>query len=221
MPTREVHCEDALEWLKAQGSLSNCSLVASLPDISEFPKLNLSEWKEWFETTAELVLSRTPADGVTVFYQSDIKLDGAWVDKGHLIQKAAERRGHSLLWHKIVCRAPVGMPTFGRPSYSHMLAFSQTLKLPVANSTADVLAEAGEKTWPRGMGLEACQMIARFIKQETTSTTVVQPFCGEGAMLAIANHWGLDGVGIERSPKRAEKARQLQLNSQGALHASY
>lgn len=211
MSQRTVHCTDALEWLKAQGVLSGCSMLASMPDISEFPAYSLNSWKEWFTGTAELILSKADPQGVTIFYQSDIKFDGHWVDKGFLCQKAAEKLGQELLWHKIVCRSPAGTVTFGRPSYSHMLCFSKNLKADPAKSTADVIGDIGDKTWQRGMGLEACLVAAKFVAAETSTRTLVNPFCGEGSMLAAANSIGLNAIGIERSPKRAEKARQLKL----------
>lgn len=212
MSRRVVHCEDALIWLESQNSLSDCSFVASLPDISEFPGFSLVQWKDWFIKTSSLILSRCPENGVTVFYQSDIKVDGVWVDKGYLCQKAAESLGLELLWHKIVCRSPAGTATFGRPAFSHMLCFSKNLKAEVSKSTADVIPDLGDKTWQRGMGLEACLIAARFIAEQTTSKTVVNPFCGEGSMLAAANAVGLNAIGIEKSPKRAGRSRGLELD---------
>src|SRR3989338_3702275 len=105
MTERIVHCTDAIEWLKENEIPIDASLVASLPDISEF-NLSLDEWKKWFISTAELIMQKTPDNGVAVFYQSDIKLDGVWIDKGFLIQKAAENSGMNQIWHKIVCRSP-------------------------------------------------------------------------------------------------------------------
>lgn len=212
---RIVHCEDAVVWLTNSPVLEGCSLIASMPDISEFHGFTLAAWKEWFTNTASLVLSRTPDDGVTVFYQSDIKVDGAWVDKGYLCQKAAEALGHELLWHKIVCRVQPGKSTFGRPAYTHVLCFSKGVRIhDLGSSTPDVIPETGEKTWERGMGLEACLMIGKFISEHTQTKTLVHPFCGQGAMLAVANGLGLSGIGIERSPKRAELARVLTVNEE-------
>ncbi len=208
---RDVFCEDALEWFK-RPLPENTSVIASLPDISEFQGYTLPQWKEWFITTATLILNATPENGITIFYQSDIKHEGTWVDKGYLAQKAAEQAGIELIWHKIICRHVPGTITFGRPDYSHMLCFSKKVRPDLGKSTADVLPVIGDKTWERGMGLEACLMAARFIKEQTTSTTVVHPFCGEGGMLAAANAVGLDAIGIERSPKRAAKARELQVS---------
>lgn len=212
---RIVYCEDAIEWLRNYQDQGKTSFLGSLPDFSEFQSYTLEEWKEWFATTAGLILSKTSPDGVTIFFQSDIKFEGTWVDKGFLVQKAAEKLGHELLWHKIFCRAPAGTVMFGRPSYSHMLCFSKNGRVDISKSTADVIPDLGEKTWVRGMGLEASLMASQFIKKHTTSSTLINPFCGEGSVLAAANYAGLNAIGIERSPKRAQKARELQVAPDG------
>jgi hypothetical protein len=214
---RIVHCDDAIEWLTNSPVLEDCSLIASMPDISEFHNMSLTAWKEWFTNTATLILSRTPPDGVTIFYQSDIKVDGTWVDKAYLCQKAAEALGHELLWHKIICRVQPGKITFGRPAYSHILCFSKGVRIhDLTHTSPDVIPDIGEKTWERGMGLSACLLAGKFILEHTKTTTLVQPFCGQGAMLAVANNLGLSAIGIERSPKRAELARLLALNEESS-----
>lgn len=210
MTPRSVFCEDAILWLETREIQTGCSLVSSMPDISEFPGFSINEWKSWFVKTASLILSKTDPDGVTIFYQSDIKHEGTWVDKGYLCQKAAEALGHELLWHKVICRSPAGIATFGRPSYSHMLCFSKKLKVDISKSTADVIPDLGDKTWQRGMGLEACLMAAKFIAEQTPTKIVINPFCGEGSMLAALRVFELEAIGIERSPKRAEKAKRLE-----------
>lgn len=210
MATRTVHHEDALAWLASQGVLPSSSFVTSLPDASEFPHLALGEWKTWFQGAVAAVLASCPDDGVAIFYQTDVKKDGAWVDKAHLCQNAAEASGHGLLWHKIVCRVRPGTTTFGRPAYSHMLCFSRGVRLELAQSTPDVLPEAGEVTWTRGMGVQACVAACRFIMENTTSSVIVDPFCGHGTVLAVANELGLDSIGVELGGKRARRARTLR-----------
>jgi hypothetical protein len=212
---REVVCADVLPWLSSRESLPGCSIVASMPDYSEFPGLSLDEWKTWFTETAKLILSRTPDDGAALFFQSDIKRDGVWIDKGYLVAKAAEETGHALLFHKVLCRAPAGQTTFGKPSYSHLLAFSRGVRPPVDESTADVIPDLGEKTWARGMGVVACRVACEFILRSTKTRTVVSLFAGEGSVVAYANHIGLHAIGVERSPKRAERARLLRVSPSG------
>ncbi|KAF6259801.1 hypothetical protein COO60DRAFT_1687420 [Scenedesmus sp. NREL 46B-D3] len=209
-PSRTVHACDAIAWLEQQQVLGGCSFVTSLPDVSEMFPMSLAEWSGWFTRAAALVLSRCPDEGVAIFFQTDIKVDGVWVDKAYLVQKAAEASGHGLLWHKLVCRVPPGVTTFGKPSYHHMLCFSKALRPHPSQSTPDVLPSPGDKTWTRGMGTAACAAACRFILTHTASRTIVDPFCGHGTVLAVANALGLDAVGVELSAKRARAARRLQ-----------
>src|SRR3989344_5719885 len=88
--TREVFCQDAISWLNEFKMSDDYSFLGSLPDISEFPSYSLDEWKEWLQATAELILSKTSPDGVSIFFQSDIKHENIWIDKAYLIQKVAE-----------------------------------------------------------------------------------------------------------------------------------
>lgn len=212
-PTRVLHHADALTWLaKLEAPLAGTSIVTSMPDISEFPNLSLEDWKAWFVKTAKLVLSSCPSDGVTIFYQSDIKRDGVWVDKSYLCQKAAEETGQELIAHKIVCRVPSGITSFGKPGYSHLLCFSKSVRPDVANSSADILPQAGVTTWTRGMGVEACRMACGFVKDNTNSDTILDPFCGHGALLCVANELGFHAIGVDRSLKCIRKAAEATSN---------
>jgi tRNA G10 N-methylase Trm11 len=41
------------------------------------------------------------------------------------------------------------------------------------------------------------------------ATTIVDPFCGMGSVLAVANAHGLAAIGVEKSRRRAARARKL------------
>lgn len=206
-----MHCADARVWLAQQPSFAGCSFITSLPDVSELGGVSLPDWKRWFVDAARQVLDLCPDDGVAIFYQSDIKKDGVWVDKGYLCSRAAEEAGCNVLWHKIVCRKPAGALTFGRPAYSHMLCFSRGVRLDLSRATPDVLPDPGESNWTRGMGDKACRLACRYVLENTTTRTVVDPYCGRGMVLAVANEVGLDAVGVELSGKRARQARALSV----------
>jgi hypothetical protein len=209
--TREVLCGDGIAFLQRGALPPDHAVVTSLPDASELPALGLDGWRDWFVETAALCCGAVADEAVAVFYQTDVKVDGRWIDKAHLVLTGAERAGAHLLWHKVVCRAPPGTITFGRPAYAHLLCLSRGLRLPTGRSTPDVLPRLGEMTWARAMGREACEAVARFLLSDTGCRTVVDPFCGLGTMLAVANAHGLSALGVERSPKRAERARTLAL----------
>jgi hypothetical protein len=208
-PRRVVHHGDALAWLAANRPLMGASVVTSLPDVSELPELGMAGWQCWFEDAAALTMDAVPDEGVAIFFQSDIRQAGLWVDKGALVARAAERSRMGLLFHKIVCRKPPGTVTFGRASYSHLLGFARVLRPSPRRSTADVLPDAGFMPGNKSMGVAACVDACRFVRAETTTRTIVDPFCGFGTVLAVANALGLDSVGVDLSARMCRRARNL------------
>jgi hypothetical protein len=211
-PRRTVHHADALEWLRGGGRLAGASVVTSLPDWSELPALGLDGWRRWFEDAAALTMEHVPDDGVAIFFQSDIKTAGLWLDKGAMVARAADRAGMGLLFHKIVCRKPPGTVTFGRASYSHLLAFARVLRPSLRRATADVLPDAGFMPGSKAMGVNACVEACRFVRAETSTRTIVDPFCGFGTVLAVANAMGLDAVGVDLSVRMCRRARALRVD---------
>ncbi|MBL0214906.1 MAG: SAM-dependent methyltransferase [Myxococcales bacterium] len=206
MPAREVHCGDGVAFL-ARGRLpDDHAIFTSLPDHSEVPTMGVPVWKQWFIDTVALACKALADDAVAVFYQTDVKYDGRWIDKGHLVLTGADAAGSHALWHKVVCRVPAGMVTFGRPAYAHVICVSRERRLAPGASTADVLPALGKMSWSRAMGSAACEVAISFIAA-TGARTVVDPFCGQGTALAMANAHGLDAIGVELSKRRAAKAR--------------
>lgn len=213
MTTREVHHGEGIAWLREQRLPATHALVTSLPDVSELPHLGFLGWRDWFVETSRLVCERTDDEAVSIFFQTDIKREGTWVDKGYLVQRGAEAAGAALLWHKLACRKPPGTTSFGRPAYAHLLCFSKGLRLPPAASSPDVLPSLGTMPWSRAMGADVCEFVCRFLLEHTSCRTVVDPFCGQGTILAVANRLGLAAVGIELSRKRVKRARNLVLGA--------
>ncbi len=209
MVERIVHEGDGVRWLELAALGPEHAIVTSLPDVSEVPHMGFAGWRAWFIEVVRLACAKVHDDAVAVFYQTDIKHEGRWIDKAFMVQLGAEAAGAHCLWHKVVCRAPAGMTTHGRPAYAHLLCFSRRLLLAPGQSSPDVLPRLGAMPWPRAMGVEACEAVARFLVAHTACRVVVDPFCGVGTMLAVANTHGLDAVGVELSPKRAARSREL------------
>jgi hypothetical protein len=209
-PAREVHCADAIPWLRARSPQAGVSAVTSLPDVSEL-RLELPAWRTWFLEAVRLVVDSVPEEGVAIFFQSDIKLDGAWVDKGAMVVRAAEDAGARVLFHKIVSRRQPGLLTHGRPGFTHLIAVSRRLRCPDVLPIPDIIVDAGRAPWVRAMGIRAAAHAVRFARDHAAATTILDPFCGVGTVLAVANRLGLAALGVERSAKRCERARQLDV----------
>jgi len=210
-PSRVVHEADALQWLAANALPAGASVVTSLPDASEFGHRDVAKWRPWFVAAAASVLRAVPANGAAVFFQTDVKRDGVWIDKSFLVQQAAAEVGVPLVWHKVVCRAPAGQATGGRPGYAHLLCFAREVRERDGAASADVLPELGAMTWSRAMGVAAAKFAVGWLREHARATCIVAPFCGVGTVLAVANAMGLDAIGIERNPGRAQRARDLVL----------
>ncbi len=202
---------DGLAWLRDHPLAPDQALITSLPDVSELPTLGFDGWRQWFIDTAAVTCAATRPSAVTIFYQTDIKRGGAWVDKAYLVQRGAELAGAELLWHKIVCRVPAGTVSFGRPGYAHLLCFSKSLRIHPGRSIPDLLEHPGDLSWSRAMGTAVCDFSCRFLLSHTECRTVVDPFCGHGSVLAVANGLGLDAIGVELSKKRVKRARSLSV----------
>lgn len=212
-PEREVFHADALPWLSERTPLAGCSVVTSLPDRAELPRLSFAAWQDWFVEAAVLVLAAVPPEGVTIFFQSDVLHAGLWVDKAALVHSAAARVGADTLFHKIVCRKPPGSASFGRSSYAHMLGFGRGVRPRHVRGRVDVLPDGGFRPGTKSMGVAACRDACRTVLDETATRTVVDPFCGFGTVLAVANALGMRAIGVDLSARMCRKARTLVLDS--------
>jgi hypothetical protein len=198
--------------MKARGAIAGASAVTSLPDVSEL-RLSLPLWRTWFMDAVGLVIDCTPATGAALFFQSDIKHDGVWIDKGSFVIRAAEAAGAHVLFHMIVCRREPGQLTYGRPGYTHFIAVSRALKCPEVLPIPDVITDAGRLTWVRAMGIRAAAHAVRFARDHAGAETIFDPFCGVGTVPAVANALGLNSLGVERSRKRSDQARDLRVDA--------
>lgn len=211
-PSRQIIHGEALAWLDENPAPPCSSVITSLPDVSEMAELGFEGWRTWFLGAVRRILRWIPSEGVAIFFQSDIRHHGVWVDKGYLIARAAEDEGAALVWHKIVCRKEPGTATYGRASYSHLLCVSREPRPPPTRPSPDVLPDVGFKPWSRAMGVEACRLACRYLLDETTTRIVVDPFCGHGTALAVANTLGLEAIGVDLGARKCRAARNLVID---------
>ncbi len=214
MPTREVIHGDALVWLAGR-SLDRASIVTSIPDVSE-TGLPDPAWPAWFHEAGVAIFRALPGDGIAIVTQTDIRREGRWIDKSTMVVESARVAGADLLARKIVCRKPPGTVSSARAAFTHLLVFGRglTLDRTLPDLVPDVMLDIGTLTWTRGTGSETARSCMELVRRYAPlSTTIVDPFCGEGMVLAVANAHGFDAIGVERNRKRAEKARRLELEA--------
>jgi hypothetical protein len=171
--------------------------------------LSVKEYEDFFRTASRLCLEAVSDDGYCIFLQTDRKYHG-WIDKGYWITDEARNLGFHTVWKKIALNKEVGTADLFRPTYSTMLCF--TKKGKVGKLFPDVVY-SGEKTYSNAFGVEPVRLCVEYVKSNGIKK-VVDPFCGSGTTLAVANELGLDAVGVEINKKFCEMSRKLKITLQ-------
>lgn len=203
----ELICADALEWLRIHSKIPSPlrnipAIITSLPDAEEVG-LSLKDWTYWFADAAWACMAAVGKTGPVVFYQTDRKHDGRLYSKPELLFDSAVAVGLRPLWHKIILRRGVGKTDLHRPGYTHLIAFGGAGVRPGA-ATPDVI-EAGAMLYENAMGANAARVTCEFVRPY--GNKVVDPFCGQGAVLVAALRMGMSAVGVDIDPAQIEKAR--------------
>ncbi|KAK5580741.1 hypothetical protein RB653_000765 [Dictyostelium firmibasis] len=214
---RDIYCMDAVQWLKDNEISPQSSVITSLPDITEVSGMNLEQYKKWFTDTVSLITSKLDENNVAIVYQTDIKrrwkMDRSiieeYVDKGYLAQKGAETSDCKVVWHKIMTAH--NNISNNKATFTHMICFAKNpTNIKYQENTPDI-GGRGSMVWSRAMGLNAC-VIAILYCRSIGSTTIIDPFCGKGSVLAVANVYGLNSVGVDLSSGKTKNSFNLQLD---------
>jgi hypothetical protein len=196
---RTVFTGDAFGWL---ADVERGPVVAQLPDAHEID-LEIDEWREWFDSAIGACLGAS--SGPTVFLQTDRKADGTWISKAQMVMNHAAISGRALLWHKVALRRGVGKVDVHRPGYTHVLAIGPGRP---GRPRPDVL-KASRRLWENGAPAGVAMMVAEYLREQG-HTKLINPFCGRGTLLAAAEACGLDALGAEIDPVRAQWARSVE-----------
>lgn len=71
----------------------------------------------------------------------------------------------------------------------------------------------GEMLWAKGIGIDCCYVGLCFLRDVAGATCVLDPFCGIGTVVALANEMGMSSIGVEISRKRCRQAVRLKLHT--------
>jgi len=236
-PSRDVTCADALDWLSKPGAVPLGAVVLTgIPDACEVRNFAPTHdaWERWFLRAAGSVLVALPPHGVVIFVQTDDRdaIRGQ-ISKFALVMRAAAEHSQSvkLLWHRVVHFGTVDEGCHGCVKFSHLICFRKNTPLQ-SNEPLEKPASAingGEKLepvhglpdvlWrgikPRGLnaarsfGAHMTRIILQWTVRQLGVHTVVDPFCGAGTVLAVANVLGLHAVGVDISSKRTKQAQTM------------
>lgn len=203
MALRKVFCQDALKWLST--NINNECIITSMPEMEEV-NLKIKEYEVFFRSAAKACFLSMNPDGYCIFLQTDRKYHG-WVDKGYWITDEARGLGFHTVWKKVALTKEVGKADLFRPTYSTMLCFTKGGN--VGKLFPDVIY-SGDKTYTHAFGVEAVTLCIEYVKSQGVKG-VVDPFCGSGTTLAVANKLGLSAIGVDISKESCAAARKLKI----------
>jgi hypothetical protein len=202
-PSRTVLNLDAITWLEKFEDAGRGAIITGVPDSDDL-KLPVEKWRDWFSYAVLLCLRAAHPDACTIFCLTDRKKDGALISKAHLMVEQAKQAGVRLLWHKIVLRHAVGAVDLYRQGYSHMMAFSRNMSS--GSPTPDVL-HAGTRIYKNATGVNAAKVAVQFATSKQRHL-IIDPFCGHGTVLAVANALGFDALGIDIDEQECKLSAQ-------------
>lgn len=207
MGGRKVICGDALVWLRANVGLG--PVVTSPPDFSEVEGWEWERWRFWFAECVRVCIT-TAGENPAVFYVTDRRDRGELTSKAEVVFSEARAAGRVLLWHKVALRSAVGVANTRRRGFSHLIAVGREGTRPgwpqvdYPHGAPDVF-DGGRQLWRNGMGEEAARVAVSYVAGVGPGP-VVNPFCGQGTVLAAATRRGLPAVGIDIEPEQCSRA---------------
>ena len=230
--TREVLQLDAVEWLKNDNVPFEGSIFTGVPDILDIPEISsivdLTErhmkYIEWFEGVLENIFRRILIGQYAIFSQTDAKIIDdkgnlvAWVDKSHVCSRVAAKLQCNLLWHKVCIDSDTTSQlesSVYRPCYTHLLCYGKgtTSSYHISQFQVPDVINRGSMIWQKAIGIEACVLGISFLLNIAKTPVVINPFCGHGTILAVANYFHLPSFGIEILSSRAKQSKSKDLNS--------
>lgn len=227
---REVLCIDAVDWILGCDAPLAGSVFTGIPDIKDIPLFNnmknstalqrTEDYLSWSTSLLDGLFRRLAIGQVAIFNVTDAKVMTTsgdivcWVDKSHLCSLSASKHQCNLLWHKIAINSEHHDSCSPyRPSYTHLLCYGKQMEYKLSQFRTPDVFDRGAMGWTKAIGLDACILGVAFLRDVVGTPLVIDPFCGHGTILAVANYFGLPSLGIEICVRRARQALARDVTS--------
>lgn len=205
---KKIIMGDALEWMRQ--NLGAGAIITSPPDADEIGE-RTENWIDFFRLSVELCFGAAAPNCPVVFYVTDRKNGGRLWSKSYEIISIGSKCNFHLMRHKIALRRGPGKVDLHRPGYTHLIAFNTALR--PGSPTPDVF-DRGKAFYADGMGVNAAEIACRYVDSVTSpDVVVINPFCGRGAIPAMAEAIGRDSIGIELLPDQCAFATALKITA--------
>ena len=99
--------------------------------------------------------------------------------------------------------------TIGSPNFTHMMCFGKgaDIRYDARFFNCPDIIPRGLMLWPKAIGVDPTVLGIRFLRDLVGVERVVDPFCGVGTILAVANALGLASEGVDLSRQKCERAQ--------------
>lgn len=203
-PERWVICADAYQYIKASDGGFK-AVICGVPGLAE-TGLEWEDWQEWANFHISAICEKMDPNGVFMVYCTDRRKNGRLLDRQHVLSAYAQASGLRPIFHKIILRRDPGKSDLFRPAYSNLIAFSKNIT--AGSPTPDVI-HAGRMEYKNAIGANASRFAMEFFGRKTDTETVLNPYCGSGSVLKIANEYGFRAIGIDNDREQCEYAKNL------------
>lgn len=193
---------DAFDYLK---EFKQKAIITSLPDMDEI-NMDIPEWTKWITRACIQLAAALDDDGIIFFYQTNRKHKGYLIDKSWMITNCFYFLGYKKIHEKIVLKQKVNTVSLFRPAHSKIFSFSK--KLTSGKGVPEVF-DTGKMLYKNAMGYNAAKSCVNYIKKHVDTDTILDPFCGQGSVLKIANDMGMNAIGIDILKEQCKLAKKL------------
>ena len=165
------------------------------------------DWIHWLKMSCLAIAGMMDEKSIVFFYQTNRKFEGSIIDKKNIITNEFLAMGFNLIHSKIVLKQEPETINLFRPTFTNFFSFSKSLG--PGKPSPDVI-RCGEMIYKNAMGYNACRFAVEYVKEKKVSDTILDPFCGRGSVLKIANDLGMKSMGIDIDIKQVEHAKNLK-----------
>ena len=221
MSLREVFLGNMLEtlpkvWKTKKGKTFH--YIAGIPDSAEIvPRPTLIEYIKLLKDFSNTIFECANKNSIFFFLQTDKynKDPPMWIDKMFYISQIAIEHGFLPFCKKIIIN-DFKPNDSSRSVYTNLYGFMKVDKNIYKRNPEfmrDEIIYNGNKTWINGFAVNAVDLCVRFIKKNSRVKDyyIIDPFIGEGSLLAVSDLYGVRSIGIDIEKEKVESSRKMKI----------
>lgn len=202
-----------------QNNKSTFHYVVGIPDSAEIePRPSLVNYIKLLNQFSEAIFDASDKNSIFFFLQTDkySKEPPMWIDKMLYISQVAMKHKFYPFCKKIIIN-DFKQNDSSRSTYTNLYGFMRIDK-SVYNKNREFMKDEllynGNKTWINGFAVNAVDLCVSFIKRNSKVKDyyVVDPFIGQGSLLAVCDLYGIKSIGIDIEEEKVKVAKELKIS---------